>query len=56
MSDSDSDESTIPSRDECETRCQKFAEITGKHKVLMSKGGDNSCKEKTIYKTVKKNT
>ena len=29
MSDSDSDESTIPSRDACETRCQKFAEITG---------------------------
>jgi tyrosyl-DNA phosphodiesterase 2 len=29
MSDSDSDESTIPSRDECEKRCQKFAEITG---------------------------
>ena len=29
MSDSDSNESTIPSRDECETRCQKFAEITG---------------------------
>lgn len=30
MSDSDSvDESNIPSRDECEKRCQKFAEITG---------------------------
>lgn len=35
MSDSDSvDESKIPSREECENRCQKFAEITGTDSAL----------------------
>ena len=35
MSDSDSvDESKIPSRDECERRCQNFAEITGTDSAL----------------------